>query len=249
MSLICKFLDLENEYHVDFSQSGHVVTLHSVSEKLPEDTSGFTISREGCADNWDYSAFVTIYNKIDSYTYQYSDDGSVYVPLTVDVYVKAIFDDGNDAYKVRPDEVDVQMYKNGKKSVVVPLYASKNYTKKYADRLASDVFTIEAPDLEFYTKTVSGTTVSYYLEIPNPRPITTDDLAECILAQDKGEQSSSILNIYASYCENNLKNFYTDVPESLQHSVEEVITADKFMVNEDGTTSYIPINRIDPVEN
>lgn len=246
--LICKFNDLENEYQVDFSQSGHVVTLHSTSGKLPEDTSGFFLSREGFSDRWDYSAFNTIYYKIDNFTYQYSDDGSQYEVPKIDVTVQAFWNDQDNIMGIRPESITVEFLNNGKKSFDDVLNEKNNFTIVHKDRLSNRKFTINAPDVAPYQKTVNGTTVAYYLDLPSPRIITSDDLAECIIAQSLGEQSPNLLNIYASYCETNAKNFYKDVPEDLQHPVMEIISGDGFMVNEDGTTSYKPINHIPDVD-
>ena len=216
---------------------GDIVMLSS-EENLPEDTSGFYLSREDKSDRWDYTAFTTIYRVISPKQIQFSDDGSKYIPPTKTVIVQAFFQDGDDIYGFRPNEVDVQMYKNGKKSAIATLLASKDYKKTYADRLVEDVFTIDAPDLLHYDKNVSGTTVTYSVFIPSPRTITTDDLAECILNSNSDHKN----NIYASYCENNVKNFYNDVPATAQSKVQAVIDDDGFMVNEDGTVSVKPIN-------
>lgn len=43
--------------------------------------------------------------------------------------------------------------------------------------------------------------------------------------------------IYANLCEKNLKNFYSDVPKSLQNSVRAIIEADGYIINDDGTTT------------
>ena len=40
--------------------------------------------------------------------------------------------------------------------------------------------------------------------------------------------------IYATSCEKDGKNFY-DVPKRLQNKVKEIIEADGYMINEDGT--------------
>ena len=242
MSLICKFNDLENEFNVEFVQSSeHIVMLTSL-EPLPDDVSGFVLTREDRHDNWDYSDYTTIYRKISKTQVQYSNDGSVYVPPTKTVVVQAFFNDGDNVYGVRPSEVTVTLYKNGKKSVNAVLKESKNYTTRYEDRLAEDEFTIEAPDLTDYTKNVSGTTVTYSIQIPQPRYVSTEDLAKIAMSNFEGvNPPMGIENLYASYCEQNIMNF-NDVPESIKEVVETVIDNDKFMINEDGTVSLKPIN-------
>lgn len=237
--LILKYNDLENEYQVDFDQvSDNIVTVHSVNGYLPVNTSGFILSREDASDRWDYSEFTTIYQKVDNFTYQYSNDGSVYVVPKIDVTVQAIWNDGDDAYGIRPEELTVEFLNNGKKSFDDVLTKKNNYTIVHKDRLSNRTFTINAPDLPIYKKEIDGTKVIYSINVPNPRFITTDDLEECIL----NPESDSKALIYASYCENNIKNFYKDVPEEWQNKVKEVIEKDKFMVNEDGTCSLMPIN-------
>lgn len=74
--LIMKYEGLKTEYTVVFSRiSDHVVQLLG---DFPAKAKGFTLSREGKEDNWDYSGFNTIYREIDGGV-QFSDDGSVYV--------------------------------------------------------------------------------------------------------------------------------------------------------------------------
>lgn len=74
--LIMKYEGLKTEYTVIFSRiSDHVVQLLG---DFPAKAKGFTLSREGKEDNWDYSGFNTIYREIDGGV-QFSDDGSVYV--------------------------------------------------------------------------------------------------------------------------------------------------------------------------
>jgi len=237
--LILKFNDLENEYKVDFTQnSENIVTIHSVNGYLPVNTSGFILSREDASDRWDYSAYTTIYQKVDNFTYQYSNDGSVYVVPKIDVTVQAIWNDSDNAYGIRPEELTVEFLNNGKKSFDDVLKKKNNYTIVHKDRLSNRKFSINAPDLPIYEKAVDGTTVTYTINVPYPRPITLDDVAECVLNPDSPFKAF----IYASYCENNTKNFYKDVPEEWQNKVKEVIEMDKFMVNEDGTCSLMPIN-------
>ena len=238
--LILKFKDMENEYPVDFSQSGHIVTIKS-TENIPQDESGFYLSREDRSDRWDYTAFNTIYRVISKNEIQFSDDGSKYIPPVRDVIVQAIFSDGDDVYGFRPDEVAVQMYKNGKKTAIATLKASKNYKATYKDRPVEDVFTIDPPELLHYNMSSSGTTVTYSIVIPQPRTVSEADMAQALMDMYEEKVPESLANIYASYCENNIKNF-NDVPETMQELVSEIITADGFMINEDGTISLRPIN-------
>lgn len=63
----------------------HKIEFHKVSENivgikgtLPAKTKGFTLSREGKQDAWDYKAFITIYRELEG-EILFSNDGSVYV--------------------------------------------------------------------------------------------------------------------------------------------------------------------------
>lgn len=67
----------ENTVHkIEFDRnSEHIV---SVKGSLPAKTNGFTLSREGKRDNWDYKDYTTIYRELDG-EIQFSNDGSIYV--------------------------------------------------------------------------------------------------------------------------------------------------------------------------
>lgn len=245
MSLVCKFNDLpDDEFNVEFQASGHIVTLTSADgRKLPQDNSGFYITREDHYDNWDYSDYATVYRMLDNgLTLQLSNDGSVYVPPTKDVTFQIVWNDGDNIYQVRPESVEITVYKNGKKSVVRTLNESNNWEYRVKDKPIEDVFTMTCDDVDRYVKSIDGTTATYFLAIPEPREITSEDVNETILEMAEGKPLTYIKNMYASYCEKNLKNFNTDVPDPMKAEVRDVITSDLFMVNEDGTTSLIPIN-------
>jgi len=74
--LILKYIGLKTEYEVEFSN----LTKNMVQVKgdLPAKTYGFTLSRPGKDDGWDYSGFTTVYREMDGII-QFSNDGSVYV--------------------------------------------------------------------------------------------------------------------------------------------------------------------------
>lgn len=238
--LILKFVDLENEYLVEFNQSGHVVTISS-EESLPEDTSGFFLSREDKSDRWDYTAFTTIYRVISKNVIQFSDDGSKYVPPTKDYTVSAIWNDGNDVYGIRPEEVECIVWLEGKKQGRDVLNAGNNWKKSHHNKPAENQYYITAPDLDRYEKSISGTTVTYSVYVPQPRQVSDDDMAQALMDMYEQSEPDSLANIYAAYCENNRKNF-NDVPEAMKTIVNAVIDSDGFMVNEDGTVSVKPIN-------
>lgn len=50
---------------------------------FPIRTDGFTLSRPEHDDNWDYSAYTTVYREIDGGA-QFSNDGSVYTEVEFD---------------------------------------------------------------------------------------------------------------------------------------------------------------------
>lgn len=63
-------------HKIEFNRnSKHIV---SVKGSLPARTNGFTLSREGKRDNWDYKDYTTVYRKLDG-EIQFSNDGSVHV--------------------------------------------------------------------------------------------------------------------------------------------------------------------------
>lgn len=64
-------------YPVEFSTiSDRVVELKG---DFPVKNTGFILSRINCKDNWNYSAYTTVYREIDGGV-QFSNDGSIYTP-------------------------------------------------------------------------------------------------------------------------------------------------------------------------
>ena len=63
-------------YEVKFKKINKNVV--QISGDFPIQTDGFTLSREEYEDNWDYSAFTTVYKEIENGC-QFSNNGSVYV--------------------------------------------------------------------------------------------------------------------------------------------------------------------------
>lgn len=72
-----KYIGLKTEYEIEFSNLTKNIV--QVKGDVPAKTHGFTLSRPGMEDNWDYSAFTTVYRELDG-VIQFSNDGSVYVP-------------------------------------------------------------------------------------------------------------------------------------------------------------------------
>lgn len=74
--LFLKYLNEDKEYPIFFTTINKKVV--QITGDFPVKTSGFTLSREGKEDNWNYSAYTTVYRRVDGGT-QFSNDGSVYV--------------------------------------------------------------------------------------------------------------------------------------------------------------------------
>lgn len=71
-----KYIKLKSSYEVDFIQiSENVVEIRG---DFPIKTHGFTLSRPGQNDDWDYSDFTTIFRTLENGA-QFSNDESVYV--------------------------------------------------------------------------------------------------------------------------------------------------------------------------
>ena len=67
----------ENAIHkIEFNKVSKNIV--SIKGALPAQTNGFTLSREGRKDGWDYKEYTTIYREADG-EIQFSNDGSVYV--------------------------------------------------------------------------------------------------------------------------------------------------------------------------
>lgn len=172
------FNDLEENYTAEFSTvSENVVQLKG---DIPQDTSGFFLSRIDKTDRWDYSDYKTIYRVPENGVIQFSNDGSVYIPPKKNVVISASFDDGDDVMGIRPESVKVNVIVNGAKKSTITLSENNNWSKTYEDVLASDEYAIDASDVVDYTKTINGTTVVYATDYPKPEEITVDDLAEAI---------------------------------------------------------------------
>lgn len=74
--LVLKYTGLKTEYRVEFRKLAENVV--QLLGDFPVKEKGFTLSREGQEDNWDYSGFTTVYREIEGGV-QFSNDGSVYV--------------------------------------------------------------------------------------------------------------------------------------------------------------------------
>jgi len=72
-----KYIGEDTAHQVSFRNlSSHVCEL---AGDFPVQTAGFTLSRIGKDDHWDYSGYKTIYRQLENGV-QFSNDGSIYVP-------------------------------------------------------------------------------------------------------------------------------------------------------------------------
>ncbi len=71
-----KYINLKTSYEVEFFQiSENIIDIRG---DFPVKTHGFTLSRPGQNDDWDYSDFTTIYRILDD-SIQFSNDESIYI--------------------------------------------------------------------------------------------------------------------------------------------------------------------------
>ena len=195
------FNDLEESYTAEFSTvSENVVQLKG---DVPQNTSGFFLTRPGKADNWDYSAYTTIYRVPQNGVIQFSNDGSVYIPPKKNVVISASWDDGDNIMEVRPDSVAVKVLANGKKVTTLTLNPDNNWSMTIENVLADDEYAIDPADVADYDKTVSGTTVIYKTDYPQPEVLTVDDVAEAVaeLADIVMQNSTDIVDTQSAVAE------------------------------------------------
>lgn len=72
-----KYTDTEETYMVELISRPMSKNIIELKGDFPIFTNGFTLSRIGKEDNWDYSAYATVYREIEGGV-QFSNDGSVY---------------------------------------------------------------------------------------------------------------------------------------------------------------------------
>lgn len=76
-----KYIDTEEIYMVELINRPMLKNVIELKGNFPILTNGFTLSRIGNEDNWDYSTYTTVYREIEGGV-QFSNDGSVYVAPT-----------------------------------------------------------------------------------------------------------------------------------------------------------------------
>ena len=149
--------------------SGPSLTMHE---------SGFTITDDN-GNEFDYTAFSTLYRTIEQGTYQYSNDGAVYTEPTKTVTVKIEWDDDEESASVRPANVKVQVVDGTHSLGTVTLNAKNNWSKVYEDVPVSHEYTVGAPDIDRYDKVIDGTLITY--ELQSPYEPTIEDQISIIL--------------------------------------------------------------------
>lgn len=158
-----KYLGDDVSYPVSFSWI-HYDNVVQVLGDLPVKETGFELSRSGFEDHADYSDFTTVYRTLDN-GIQFSNDGSHYIPPTKNVVIKAMWDDADNRKELRPDSITVTVFKNSEEYETKELRADNDYTFIYENVLASDTYSIETDDIEYYQKSFKGTTVSFALNV------------------------------------------------------------------------------------
>lgn len=113
-----KYIGLKTEYDVEFSNLTKNIV--QIKGTLPAKTNGFTLSRAGKDDNWDYSGYKTIYRELDG-VIQFSNDGSVYVKPVPTVRFAV-----NDAHGTLSGEV-TQKVESYEDLIVPTVEAAENY--------------------------------------------------------------------------------------------------------------------------
>lgn len=74
--MLLQYKNDNSTYEVDFKKVSKNIV--EITSDFPVKERGFTLSRETHEDNWDYSAFTTVYREVENGC-QFSNDGSVYI--------------------------------------------------------------------------------------------------------------------------------------------------------------------------
>ena len=74
--MILKYKNEETTYDVEFKKISKNIV--EIKGDFPIKDVGFTLSRPGMNDGWDYSSYTTVYKEIEDGA-QFSNDGSIYV--------------------------------------------------------------------------------------------------------------------------------------------------------------------------
>lgn len=166
-------------YDVNFRTiNDHVVEV--TGPKIIFSDTGFTLSRIDADDNWDYTDYTTCYRAIDG-GYQFSNDGSIYIPPDnrVDVTVYANWYDEGNYMNLRPDKVTFRILSNGIIFDTIKLSASTDW--KYTFKIDKDaVVTIIPEQVPNYIYINNGLFIDYKLNVPTPGDPSTDEIMEAL---------------------------------------------------------------------
>lgn len=80
--MILKYKNEETTYDVEFKKISKNIV--EIKGDFPAKEDGFTLSRPNMNDDWDYSAYTTIYREVEGGC-QFSNDGSVYVEPVIEI--------------------------------------------------------------------------------------------------------------------------------------------------------------------
>lgn len=127
---------------------------------LPQNTSGFSISRTDYKDNWDYSDYTTIYRIVDGNTIQFSNNKSVWDEPNKEVRITVNWDDYDNVEGYRPTELKVNITQDGRIQEIT-LKESLGWTCTLIVKQSSNVSIAECPEVPDYTNRTIGTTMFY----------------------------------------------------------------------------------------
>ena len=150
-----KYNNSESMNDVVFSRvSPNVVELNGITE---QNTSGFkTYKTNGVTNLGDFSDYKTIYRILDN-AIQYSNNKSVYTQKTE---ISVNWNDVDNYDGIRPASINITIVKDGEANEVT-LNKENNWSVSYIDQIIDHIYTVAAPEVEGYTKTINGTNVSY----------------------------------------------------------------------------------------
>lgn len=121
--LIMKYIGQETKYSVEFELLSP--NLAKLQGDFPVKNTGFTLSRIGMDDKWDYSRFTTVYRNIDGGVI-FSNDGSVYVaPPEPEVTPDP------EPYVPTPEELEAMFEQNKKDKVLLSKSLLATYLEEH----------------------------------------------------------------------------------------------------------------------
>lgn len=184
-----RYVGEKTEYPIEFARlSDHVV--HIIGD-IPAKTKGFELVRDKYGDAWDYTGYTTIYREVSDGV-QFSDDGSTWQEDEKDFIVSVIWNDEDDYDELRPDQVDVSVFKGNGLVEVITLDEESGWKKTYHDLVSAD-YSVQAEEVEEYTETINNLTISYLHQVHHiPKPsieqrVTDLEAAVCELSDIIGE--------------------------------------------------------------